>query len=214
MPPQALILDFGGVLTSDFREALRQFCRHAGLPDDALIDLVTKDPDGRRMLTDLERGTIGQAEFEIYMAERLGVERDGLLARMASDLRPDEMMLDTVARLRAAGVKVAILSNSWGSDHFDPYAPWALETRADVVIISDQVRMRKPDPDIFDLAVHKLGLPAETCVFVDDIAAYLEPARERGMTVIHHTDSLETIRALEDLFEASLGGPPPGLSCP
>jgi putative hydrolase of the HAD superfamily len=124
---------------------------------------------------------------------------------MAADLRPDPVMLDAVARLRAAGVRVAILSNSWGSDYFDPYAPWDLLSRADVVMISDQIGMRKPDPGIFDLAVDRLGVPAEACVFVDDIAAYLGPARERGMTVIHHADSAATVRALGELFGADLG---------
>ncbi len=204
MRRQALILDFGGVLTTDFWEALRGFCRRAGLPDDALVQLVTADPDGRRMLVDLERGAIRQAEFEAYMAQRLGVPSDGLLVQMAGDLRPDQLMLDAVARLRASGVRVAILSNSWGSDSFDPYAPWALSSRADVVVISDQVGMRKPDPAIFDLVVDELGVSAEECVFVDDVAAYLRPARERGMTVVHHTDSVATVRELASLFGTDL----------
>lgn len=201
---RALILDFGGVLTLDFWDALREFCRREGLPEGALVDLVTTDLDGRRMLTDLERGAVGQREFEVYVAERLGVASDGLLARMAAYLVPDRRMLDAVAQLRAAGVRIAVLSNSWGSDYFDPYAPWGLPSRADVVVISDQVRMRKPDPAIFDLVVAQLGVPAEECVFIDDIAAYLEPARERGMTVIHHTDSVATISALGKLFDVSV----------
>jgi len=204
MKPQALILDFGGVLTLDFWEALREFCRAEGLPGDALVDLVTRDPDGRRMLVDLERGAIGQAEFEQYMADRLGLERGGLLARMAAGLRPDDVMLAAVAQLRKAGVKIAILSNSWGSDFFDPYAPWELESRADVVVISDQVRMRKPDAEIFDLTVEKLDVPAAACVFVDDIAAYLEPARDRGMIVVHHTESTKTVQRLAELFGVAL----------
>lgn len=204
MGPQALILDFGGVLTLDFWDALREFSRAEGLPDGALVDLVTKDPTGRRMLSDLERGAIGQARFERYMAERLGVERDGLLARMAAGLRPDDTMLAAVALIREAGIRVAILSNSWGSDYFDPYAPWDLESRADVVVISDQVKLRKPDPAIFDLAVERLGVPAEACVFVDDIAAYLEPARARGMAVIHHTGAATTTRKLAELFGVAL----------
>jgi putative hydrolase of the HAD superfamily len=201
---RALILDFGGVLTLDFWDALRGFCCREGLPEDALVDLVTTDLDGRRMLTDLERGVIGQREFEAYVAERLGVDSDGLLARMAAELVPDHRMLDAVAQLRAAGVRIAVLSNSWGSDYVDPYAPWALSSRADVVIISDQVRMRKPDPGIFDLVVAQLGVPAQACVFVDDIAAYLEPARERGMTVIHHTNSATTVSKLEELFNVPI----------
>jgi putative hydrolase of the HAD superfamily len=88
---RALILDFGGVLTLDFWDALRGFCRREGLAEGALVELVTTDLDGRRMLTDLERGAIGQREFEVYVARRLGVDSDGLLARMAAELVPNAM---------------------------------------------------------------------------------------------------------------------------
>ncbi|GAA1396748.1 HAD family hydrolase [Catellatospora coxensis] len=197
---KALVLDFGGVLTNDFWEVLRGFARREGLDENALVDLVTKDAEGVGLLRNLERGSIGQAEFEREMSVRLGVPADGLLARMAADLRPDDEMLSAVAELRAAGVKVGILSNSWGSDYFDPYAPWNLEERADVVIISDQVRLRKPDPEIFDLVLDKLGVPAAECLFIDDIAAYLEPARAKGMAVWHHADSAATVAELRRTF--------------
>lgn len=144
--PTALVLEFGGVLTNDFWEVLRGFAKREGLHESALVDLVTKDPEGIELLRNLERGSTDQAEFESEMASRLGVPQQGLLARMAADLHPDQKMLSVIADLRAHGVKIVILSNSWGSDYFDPYAPWRLEERADIVIISDQVRMRSPIP--------------------------------------------------------------------
>lgn len=196
----ALVLDFGGVLTNDFWGVLRSFAVREGIAEDALVDLVTKDPQGIELLRALERGSVGQAQFEQEMSVRLGLKPDGLLASMAADLRPDEEMLTAVAQLRAAGVKIGILSNSWGSDYFDPYAPWELETRADVVIVSDQVRMRKPDPEIFDLATDKLGVHPTACLFIDDIAAYLEPAKAKGMQVWHHTNTGETIAELRKVF--------------
>jgi putative hydrolase of the HAD superfamily len=200
----ALVLDFGGVLTNDFWEVLRSFARREGLQESALVDLVTKDPEGIELLRDLERGSIGQAQFEREISARLGLPAEGLLQSMAADLRPDEEMLALVEELRAAGVKIGILSNSWGSDYFDPYAPWNLQERSDVVIISDQVRLRKPDPEIFDIAIDKLGVPASDCLFVDDIAAYLEPARAKGMAVWHHTSTPETVAELRRVFETYL----------
>jgi putative hydrolase of the HAD superfamily len=134
------------------------------------------------------------------VAARPGVDPKGLLFRMAADLSPDEDMLSAVAALRARGIKVAILSNSWGSDYFDPYAPWRLEDRADVVIISDKVGLRKPDPGIFDLVIDKLEVPPNQCAFVDDMSAYLEPAKALGMTVIHHAHAATTVEALNRLF--------------
>jgi putative hydrolase of the HAD superfamily len=202
--PTALLLDFGGVLTNDFWEVLRSYARRDGLHENALVDLVTKDAEGIELLHSLECGAIGQSDFEREVATRLGVAREGLLRRMAADLRPDEQMLDVVAELRHHGVKIAILSNSWGSDSFDPYAPWRLEDRADVVIISDRVRLRKPDPGIFELAIDKLAVPPSACVFIDDIAAYLEPARTLGMNVLHHASSANTIEELHRLFACYL----------
>jgi putative hydrolase of the HAD superfamily len=202
----ALVLDFGGVLTNDFWEVLREYARRDGLPQDALVDLVTKDPEGSQLLRSLEKGAIGQAAFEREVSRRLGVPRDGLLSRMAAALRPDEVMLAFVAEMRAQGVKIAILSNSWGSDYFDPYAPWKLHDRADVVVISDEVRMRKPEPGIFALVVDKLGVPASECVFVDDIAAYLAPAKAIGMVTVHHIDAESTIAELRRVFAPSASG--------
>lgn len=71
--PAALIIDFGGVLTNDFWEVLRDFARREGLPEAALIDLITRDRAGGALLRALERGDVGQAEFERRVAAVLGV---------------------------------------------------------------------------------------------------------------------------------------------
>lgn len=197
---KALVLDFGGVLTNDFWEVLRGFAQREGLAEETFAGLFTQDSEGMELLRDLERGSIGQRHFETALAARLGIAAEGLLKRMGADLRPDEEMLAAVAELRAAGVKIAVLSNSLGSDYYDPYAPWDLASRADVVIISDQVRLRKPQPEIFDLVVEKLGVPASECLFVDDIAAYLKPAQAKGMAVWHHTSTPATVAELRRVF--------------
>jgi len=197
---KALILDFGGVLTNDFWETLRGFAKREGLDENTFLALFTRDPEGMELLRGLERGSIGQARFESELAARLGIAPDGLLERMGADLRPDEQMLALVAELRAAGIKIAVLSNSLGSDYHDFYAPFELESRADVVIISHQVKLRKPEPEIFALVLERLGLPADECLFVDDIAAYLKPAQAMGMAVWHHTSTTETVAELRRVF--------------
>lgn len=70
------------------------------------------------------------------------------------------------------------------------------------MIISDQVRLRKPDPEIFDLVIDKLGVPASDCLFIDDIPAYLEPAQAKGMAVWHHSNSAATVAELRRVFKA------------
>ena len=70
-------------------------------------------------------------------------------------------------------------------------------------MISSQVRLRKPEPAIYRLAADELAVPLERIVFVDDIAANLQPAQELGMAVIHHVDPARTVRELERLLGLS-----------
>jgi putative hydrolase of the HAD superfamily len=198
--PEALILDFGGVLTRDFWGALANWCEREGLRRDALTSVLRTDERARALLEGLERGSVRQDEFAAYLAGALGLASAGILQRMAAELKPDEAMIAAAAAVRAAGIPVGILSNSWGSQPLDPYAAWHLDDNYDVVVISDRVGVRKPERRIYEIAVEQIGVPAELCVFVDDVAAYLEPARKLGMTVIHQTDTAATIAAIESLF--------------
>ena len=84
-------------------------------------------------------------------------------------------MLRVVDDARAAGVRTAVLSNSLGRSPHDPYGPFNLDDRFDVVVLSDQVGLRKPDPRIFELTAERLGLPAAECVFADDTEDNLPP---------------------------------------
>jgi epoxide hydrolase-like predicted phosphatase len=204
-PPQhgyrGLIADFGGVVSTSFDGTLRSFCVREGLPPDALERAFSLDGGARGMLPDLECGRVGQAEFASWLAGELGVDPDGLLQRILADLALEPEVVATVERLRHDGVRTAVLSNSWGAGLFDPYEPFHLERRFDAVVISHEVKMRKPDRRIFLLAADRLGLQPSDCVFVDDVAAYLEPARELGMGTIHATDPHSTIAELADVFD-------------
>ena len=95
--PTALILDFGGVLTTDLWDSVRACARREGLPDEALLDLLRDDPDIHRLFVQLEGGEVSQIEFEARLAAAAHVSPDGLLGRMCADLRPDEAMLAAVA---------------------------------------------------------------------------------------------------------------------
>jgi putative hydrolase of the HAD superfamily len=197
-----LVLDFGGVLTTSFEGALRSYCVRDGLAPDALEAFFNLDSGAQGTLVDLERGRISQAQFVAHIASALGVDPDGLLERMIADLRSEPLVVEAVARLRSRGIKVGVLSNSWGSSPFDPYARFQLRDRYDVVVISDQVGMRKPDPEIFALTLRRLKLPGERCVFVDDVSRYLPVARALGMATIHATDPVATVTELERMFSS------------
>jgi putative hydrolase of the HAD superfamily len=202
--PTALILDFGGVLTSDLWESVRGCARREGLPETAILDVLHLDPAGRRLFAELERGEVSQADFEQHLAAAAGIAPEGLLARMCADLRPDDRMLYAVGQLRRLGVATAVLSNSWGSGYFSPYVGYDLENRVDVIVLSDQVGLRKPEPEIFALTADKLGVPASACVFVDDVAANLPGAQALGIRTIHHVETGETVGRLAELFDVGV----------
>ena len=202
--PTALILDFGGVLTTDLWASVRACSRREGLADDALLNLLHRDPDIHHLFVGLERGEVGQAHFEAQLAAAAGLSPHGLLNRMCADLRPDHAMLSAVAILRDAGIRIGVLSNTWGTGYFNPYKGYDLQGRADAVILSDQVGYRKPEPEIFAMMLDLLAIEPHTTVFVDDVATNLPPAAALGMTVIHHVNTRLTVPELERLFSSDL----------
>ena len=197
---RALLVDVGGVITTDFYASIAAHSERLGLPRDAFVRLVTEDPEGRSIYHHLERGEVSQGDFERQLAALLGVEPNGLVRGLLADLRANQEIIDAVAHLRAHGVRVGVISNSWGMEPYDPYQPFDLPNHFDTVVISGEVGIRKPDPAIYRLAAEKLGVTAEECVFVDDLASNLLAAQEVGMTTIHHQDTGQTLRALQELF--------------
>jgi epoxide hydrolase-like predicted phosphatase len=160
------------------------------------------DPGARDLLAELETGKIDEAEFEPRFAELLGVEEhDGLIDRLFAQMRPDEAMVSAVRAARSAGVRTGLISNSWGHGRYDRsqfpdlFCGW---------VISGEVGLRKPSPEIYRLGAEAIGLPPEECVFVDDLPGNLKPARELGMATVHHRSAEETIAELEQLLGVPL----------
>jgi putative hydrolase of the HAD superfamily len=195
-----LLLDFGGVVTTDFFASLGAHCERLGLPHDSFRDLVTADAEGRALYHQVERGELSQPEFEQRIAQLLGVQPTGLLRGLLADLQPEPLMTEAVARVRSAGIRVGVISNSWGTAPYNPYAAYQLDQRFDAVVISSQVGLRKPEPAIYRLAADELAVPSGRIVFVDDIAANLQPAEALGMAVIHHVHPARTVHELERLL--------------
>jgi epoxide hydrolase-like predicted phosphatase len=200
MSYHGLILDFGGVVTTDFYGALRAFCIRQGLPADAFVHALRDTPEGRRALADVETGQISQRAYEKTIAQLIGTADEGLLGRALADLQPRSGMLDFVKHVRAAGVTVGVLSNSWGTGDYDPYQGYDLQTTFDAVVISDQVGLRKPDPEIYRRTATALGIAPHECIFVDDTEANLPTARQLGMAVVHFTDTATGIAEISRLL--------------
>ena len=201
---QGLLIDYGGVLTNAIGPVMEAFCRSKGLPEDALAVLAGAGSAFRPELDAYERGEHEDTEFRPMFAAALGLAAQDLEGFLR-DLRPDDRMFAAVAVLRDHGVRVGLLSNSWGMSDY----PLAMITDTfDGVVISGQVGMRKPEPSIYRLAAETIGVEPRRCVFVDDTTGNVAVAATLGMTVIHHKRAEQTLRELERLFGVELEAPP------
>jgi putative hydrolase of the HAD superfamily len=200
----AVVFDYGGVLTTPVRSSHDQWLADEGIVEDSyravmrewlLGDSAVDSPVQR-----LETGQMTGEQFERELAARLKtatgqpVTAEGLLTRMFAVMHPDTAMLALIAELRAAGLRVGLLSNSW-SNHY----PADVLALCDPVIISGEVGLRKPDPRIYQLLLDRLGLPAARTAFVDDVAPNVAAAAALGIHAIRHVDAATTRAALVPL---------------
>jgi putative hydrolase of the HAD superfamily len=194
---RGLLVDWGGVMTTNLFDSFRAFSESEGLSLEAVGQHFRNDPASRELLIGLETGQLPEEEFEPRFAAVLGVPADGLIDRLFAGGRPDQTMQEAVRRSRQAGIRTGLLSNSWGTRR---YPRDLLAELFDGVVISGEVGIRKPDAEIYELAAREIDVEPSACVFVDDLPFNLRPAQDLGMAVVHHVDPIETIGELEELF--------------
>ncbi|MGN6166688.1 MAG: HAD-IA family hydrolase [Solirubrobacteraceae bacterium] len=199
---QGLLVDYGGVLTTSPFGSFVEFCVQEGVAPETLTRSLRSDPRCRELLIGLETGRLAEEEFESGLAAILGVPAPDLIARMFAGSRPDSAMAAAIRAARRAGVRTALVSNSWGTGGYDRAL---LKELFDEVVISGEVGIRKPAPQIYRLAAQRIGVAPQACVFLDDLPFNLPPATELGMATVHHVSSQQTIAELERLLGVELG---------
>ena len=210
---RGLVVDWGGVLTSGIGPSVKRWADKYGVDISAYGKVIGQwlGPEGEleamiNPIHALERGEIEVPHFEELLARELtrrtGIEHDAtdLLARMFEEFEHAHDMNGLVRRAREKGIRTALLSNSWGD--FYPRDLW--DGMFDVVVISGEVGMRKPDAGIFALTLDQLDLSAQECVFVDDLRHNIDAAAALGMVGVHHVSYEQTLQELEALFGADL----------
>jgi putative hydrolase of the HAD superfamily len=211
----ALILDFGGVLTPSVGRMFRDFERAHGLPKGTIFEAVARaygDGGDSSAIAQLERGEMAVPDFERQLADSLAaagheVPADGLVERLHGRLAPSGRLWDATLIARDAGIRTGVLSNSWGVDSY----PEALMGRFfDDVVISAAVGLRKPDPAIWYLACDRLEASPDRCVFVDDLQRNLDVASSLGMaTVLAAGDMTDVLVRLTDALGVDVTGARP-----
>jgi putative hydrolase of the HAD superfamily len=201
-PRTALLVDWGGVLTTNLFASFHDYCLKAQIEPHKLLGRFRSDPAARDLLIALETGKLDEAAFEQRFAEMLGVEPDGLIDGLFAGVEADTAMVKAVRRAREAGVHTALVSNSWGVHR---YPHDILDELFDGLVISGEEGIRKPSRRMYELGAERAGAALGDCVFVDDLPFNLTPAEELGMAVVHHTAAETTIPQLEELLGVELG---------
>jgi putative hydrolase of the HAD superfamily len=200
----AVLFDFGGVLTTPVWDSFAAFCNTEGLEEDAVKQLFKTDPEAIEDLRKLEVGEMTEWDFEQIFGKRLGIaDPEGLIVSMFAGMEPEPRMVEAVREIRRE-LKTALVSNSWSTDHYDREL---LTELFDVVVISAEVKMHKPLPEIYKLAAERLEVRPEECLFVDDLKENCDGAEAVGMTAIRHRSPAETIAKLTELTGLSLTVP-------
>jgi epoxide hydrolase-like predicted phosphatase len=199
-----LLVDFGGVLTTNVFESFRAFCEDEGLDPEAIKGLFRDDPRAAAYVRALERGELTEEGFAAGFGELLELEPDrrgGLVDRMFGHIRPDDEMVEALRRARTQGVRTGLISNSMGAGRYDRSTFPGL---FDGVVISGDEGMHKPQPEIYRLGCERVSLEPAECVFVDDLRENCEGAAAVGMTAVLHRGAERTLPRLEELLGVQL----------
>jgi putative hydrolase of the HAD superfamily len=213
---RGVLLDWGGVMTNPIRDMVAVWLdgedvdheHYAAVMRPWVIGAYDENGDTNPIHA-LERGECTVEEFERLLASRIArrdgvqVPAEGLLTRMFAGSTLAGPMRDAVQAIRAAGLRTGLLSNSWG---MADYPRHLFPGMFDVVVISGEVGMRKPEERIFRHAAGLLGLDPAECLFIDDIDVNVAAAEAIGMTAILHHDPAATLARLEELLGLALTG--------
>jgi putative hydrolase of the HAD superfamily len=202
---EAVISDFGGVLTSPLLDSFTAYEDSSGisLQDLGAAMAAVAERDGVHPLFELETGRITEERFLHSLGEELTtklgrpIELDGFGERYFAHLHPNERMIDYMRTLRERGYRLAICTNNvreWDS-RWRSKLP--VDEIFDIVVDSAFVGARKPEPRIYELTLERLGAAPEATVFVDDIEANCDAARRLGLTAVWFRDTDEAIGEIE-----------------
>jgi putative hydrolase of the HAD superfamily len=203
---RGLLVDWGGVMTTNLLHSFSAFCEREGLDPAALAQAFRGNDAARELLIGFEEGRLDERHFELELGRLLGLtSAEGLIDRLFSGSTLEQSMVDAVRAAHRAGIATGLISNSWGTTR---YPRDLLAELFDGIVISGEVGIRKPTPRIYELGAEAIGQAPASCVFVDDLPFNLPPAVELGMATVHHTAPESTIAELEGLLGIALTAAP------
>jgi epoxide hydrolase-like predicted phosphatase len=211
---RAVVSDFGGVLTTPLLAAFAAFQDDSGIsPENLGLAMREGLAEGEELpLFKLERGEISEDEF----IERLEVGLESILGhrphlhhfrhKFFGALDPNEEMIELMRELKASGLKMAMLTNN--VREWEPLwrSMLPVDEIFEEIVDSAFVGCRKPEGRIYELTLERIGIPAEACLFVDDLQVNCEAAEKAGMKAVHFRENEQAIAEIR----AALGQPAAG----
>ena len=201
MTIEAVISDFGGVLTSPLIESFMAFQDETGISMETLGITMQEiaEADGEHPLYELERGNTTEVDFLERMADQLehAIGHRPEMHRFSETyfkaLRPNEPMIDLMRELRESGYRMALLTNNVREWEPTWRSMLPVDEIFELVVDSAFVGCRKPEPRIYEITLERLGLSGSECLFIDDVADNCAGARARGLNAVHFRDNEQAI---------------------
>jgi putative hydrolase of the HAD superfamily len=198
---EAVISDFGGVLTTPLVQSFMAFQDKTGISAENLGKAMQESAslDGENPLFKLERGEVTEAAF----LERIADALEPLLGHRPEmhrfkeiyfdALNPNQKMIDLMRELKGSGYRMAMLTNN--VREWEPLwrSMLPVDEIFETVVDSAFVGCRKPESRIYAMTLERLGMPAESCLFVDDVQVNCEGATRAGINAVHFRDNEQAI---------------------
>lgn len=198
---EAIVSDFGGVLTTPLLESFAAFQDQTGIRAEDLGTAMAAiaERDGDNPLFRLERGEITEVAFLEMLSEGLEplIGHRPELHRFREiyfeALDPNEPMIELMRELKESGLRMAMLTNN--VREWEPLwrSMLPVDEIFEFVVDSGFVGVRKPEGRIYEMVVERLSLPAEACLFVDDVDVNCSGAQRAGMSAVHFRDNAQAI---------------------
>ncbi len=201
-----VISDFGGVLTTPLVQSFAAVQDETGIAFEELAKAMARiqEEDGRHPLYELETGKLTEPEF----LQKLGDSLEPALGHRPElhrfseiyfeALHPNEPMIDLMREAKQGGHRMGLLTNN--VREWEPLwrSMLPVDEIFEVVVDSGFVGCRKPDREIYDITLERMGVPAEECLFVDDIDVNCDAARELGMSAVHYRHNDQAIPEIRE----------------
>ena len=202
---QAIVSDFGGVLTTPLFGGFAKVMEAQGLPMEALGHAMMRaaEAHGENPIFDFERGKLTEAEFFALLGDGLEAEvgrripLQDFAEHYFSHLEPNTELIEHLRTIRdERGIRLALLTNN--VKEWEPrWKSMLPDDLFELIVDSAFVGMRKPEPGIYELTLERLGLAGEECLFIDDLEVNCEAAKEHGLVAIRFESTEQTIAELE-----------------